>query len=147
MVALWAWPDGEGSIPSCSHTYNTLILTKKGGNHEMRTVILSGVSQRGKQKIHLHGTRWEILKEEQGRFLLKSSGATFHMGDGVMEHDWRFVQIHFDKDFKIEFGKGQSTPPKFSNPTPDTIVSLQESLRNDQMALNLELQSLKGNRK
>ena len=113
----------------------------------MRTVILSGVSQRGKQKIRQHGERWELLNEEMGRFLLKSIGLTFHIGDGIMENDWRFVQIHFDKDFKIEFGKGQSTPPKFSNPTPDAIVSLQESLRNDQMALNFNLQSLKGNRK
>jgi hypothetical protein len=112
----------------------------------MRTVILSGVSQRGKQKIHQHGSRWELLKEESGRFLLKSTGMTYHIGDGVMEHDWRFVQIHYDKDFKIEFGKGQSTPPKFKALTPDTMVSLQEALRNDQMALNLELQSLKGKR-
>ena len=113
----------------------------------MRTVILSGVSQRGKQKIHQHGERWEILKEEQGRFLLKSSGATFHIGGGVMENDWRFVQIHGDKDFKIEFGKGQATPVKIAEPLPAADrVTLKEALDNENAVLNRELQNLKGKR-
>jgi hypothetical protein len=69
---------------------------------------------------------------------------TFHVGDGVMEHDWRFVQIHMDKDFKIEFGKGQATATKIANPLPDVTVTLREALRNDATCLNLELQALKG---
>lgn len=114
----------------------------------MKTVILSGVSQRGKTKISQHGASWEILEERMGRFLLKSSGKTFHEGDGVMGHDWRFVQIHGDKDFKIEFGKGQATPVKIAKPLPASEnVTLLEALRNDAKCVNEELMSLKGNRK
>ena len=114
----------------------------------MKTVILSGVSQRGRQKIQQHGTKWEILKEDMGRFLLKSSGLTFHMGDGVMDHDWRFVQIHGDKDFHIDFGKGQATLPRIATAVvPDIQVSLLEAMQNDQQAVNRELQSLKGGKR
>ena len=114
----------------------------------MKTVILSGVSHRGKMKILRHGQVWEILEERMGRFLLKSSGLTFHLGDGNMDHDWRFVQIHGDKDFKIEFGKGQSTPPAIAKPLiPEDRVTLLEALRNDKQVVNEEFMSLKGNRK
>jgi len=113
----------------------------------MRTVILSGVSQRGKQKIKLHGTRWEILKEEQGRFLLKSSGLTFHVGDGMFEHDWRYVQVHMDRDFKIEFGKGQATIPMFRTLNNRSEKQLLSDLKQEESFLNRDLQSLKGGKR
>ena len=113
----------------------------------MRTVILSGVSKRGIQIIRLHGNRWELVKEENGRFLLRSSGATFHIGDGIMEPDWRFVQVHLDRDFHIELGKGQATIPQFASLSYKTEKQLIRDLNQESEGLNLTLHALKGGKK
>lgn len=87
----------------------------------MRTLVLRGKTQKARQRIQQHGDTWEITEILPDRVRIQSLGKTFHVGGGVMEHDWRFVQIHGDRDYEIVLGRGQLPQPVLSSTVVESV--------------------------
>lgn len=66
----------------------------------MKTCVLTGKTQKGKNRIFQHGNIWEISKEEENVLIIKSINKTFN-NNGIMEHDMRVVNRIDDLNFEI----------------------------------------------
>lgn len=81
----------------------------------MQTVVLVPKTDKARQRLMQHGTTWEVKVVKPTSILVESLGETFHAGAGLMEKDWRWIQLHGDKQFFIALG--QSTLPQTPHQT------------------------------
>ena len=61
-------------------------------------VTLTGKTRHGKNRINQHGAKWEVIELRNGKMLLESENKTEGPRDNK-GHDWRWVDLHNDKDF------------------------------------------------
>lgn len=61
-------------------------------------VTLVGKTRHGKNRINQHGSKWEVIELRNGKMLLESENETEGPRDNK-GRDWRWVDLHDDKDF------------------------------------------------